>query len=924
MATNNKNVIAYLIDMEDRVSKKLEDVQKEADKSRKAFDKLRKKQEEQRQASERQAKALASLRTGFKAAAAAAAVLGAGFAAFGKSAIDATADMETYQAQLEVLLGSADAARERLEKLFEIGSSTPFELDQIVAAEQRLVSFGANADEMRGGVMDLVGALGGDLPSAALAVGKSFAAGRGASDGLRESYALLFQDVTRRAEALGGSDDINNWRNSIIAALNDVNGVVAGGTAKLAATFKGQLSNVSDQWFKFKKQVGDAGLFDYAKLGIKELIDGLNTGNKRGQQLAEMLSMSLIDALDATVRVFGVLATTVTGFAVAIKAVAWEFETFIYNIRAANVALYEMFPLLESVSLIPGIDLGPGLEESRKALDRSAESLREYKQEMDVLTGTFMRFGRVGETMDEVREKFQQMQQMVTGFDFDFGEGPLMPEFRGATEGQGTVLADQPVPVVVTGGGGGGGAGGGKSAEKSEAEKLSDQFMKDLARSTEKARDSVERLTDKQLSESERLKKEIDKLTDSMVKTANKAAALGIDLGGPEMTARFDAFQAEIEATADAYEAALKKEAEAGLKAAEAALRAASAMDEQAKQTVTMSTIVGNAMGELSAAMQTGGLSLLSALPDKTKKDPVTGETTGVNFAALGGGAASLIGFGMQGDQAYEQEVATKAEQAAKDRQDAMKTRRKAMQDEGFSEAEIEAAGLGKEAIAEAGEVTDEDEEAAKEDTDRGEVMADMVTGMVEGIIEGLKALLQGLPEILKELIPMLLIDLPTALIDMIPAFIEELIPVLITDLPAALVKMVFKLIPKIMVMLVKVLFQAIPKAIAKWWHTVTAWLADLFSFGFQTGGYVPKTQQYLLHQGERVIPASGASTGTAAKGLGAFTGGMGGGPSVVVNTNVVDPDSLLGLSRLINQEMGALGRATVPIWGEAAPMTSL
>ena len=127
---------------------------------------------------------------------------------------------------------------------------------------------------------------------------------------------------------------------------------------------------------------------------------------------------------------------------------------------------------------------------------------------------------------------------------------------------------------------------------------------------------------------------------------------------------------------------------------------------------------------------------------------------------------------------------------------------------------------------------------------------------------------------------------------------------------------MVIKLNPRFLIMFFSDLPKAVIKGLAKWWSNVWAAITDFFSFGFQTGGYVPKTSSYLLHQGERVVPASGAGSGTASKGLGSF--GMGS-KSLVVNTQVVHPDSIHQLGSLIDDELGAHGRATVPLWGSSS-----
>jgi hypothetical protein len=203
--------------------------------------------------------------------------------------------------------------------------------------------------------------------------------------------------------------------------------------------------------------------------------------------------------------------------------------------------------------------------------------------------------------------------------------------------------------------------------------------------------------------------------------------------------------------------------------------------------------------------------------------------------------------------------------------------------------------------------------------------MAEQVEAVIQGIIDGVTNIIRGLPEILSTLIPMLLIDLPTALIEAIPELIEQLIPVLIFELPKALLMMIWKLVPMILKLLFKDLwvsmFKGFVKGFKNVWGAIKKFFKSVLSFGIlQTGGYVPKTGMNLLHQGERVVPATGAGSQTATKGLQAFTGTPG--PNLTVNTNVVDPNSIGALGRLIDAELGAFGRSTVPIFGDNEPTT--
>ena len=118
-------------------------------------------------------------------------------------------------------------------------------------------------------------------------------------------------------------------------------------------------------------------------------------------------------------------------------------------------------------------------------------------------------------------------------------------------------------------------------------------------------------------------------------------------------------------------------------------------------------------------------------------------------------------------------------------------------------------------------------------------------------------------------------------------------------------------------------IIMGVGKSWGKVWGQITKFFKSVLSFGiFQTGGYVPKTQMALLHQGERVIPATGAGSQTATRGLAAFSTGAG--PSLTVNTNVVSPDTIPELGRLIDSSLGAFGRETNPLFGESSAVTSL
>jgi hypothetical protein len=67
---------------------------------------------------------------------------------------------------------------------------------------------------------------------------------------------------------------------------------------------------------------------------------------------------------------------------------------------------------------------------------------------------------------------------------------------------------------------------------------------------------------------------------------------------------------------------------------------------------------------------------------------------------------------------------------------------------------------------------------------------------------------------------------------------------------------------------------------------------------GFATGGYVPSTRAYMLHEGERVVPPTGAGTQTAMRGMG------GSGPVINVGPVLGGPAGAHDLIRFLNQHL--------------------
>lgn len=103
-------------------------------------------------------------------------IVGGAIGGIADAMIGGNAEFERYQTQFGVLLGSTDAAKERLAQLAKFGASTPFELPELVKADKVLTSFGIHSEDMLTIVGDVAAGTGASFEDMALLMGK-FSAG---------------------------------------------------------------------------------------------------------------------------------------------------------------------------------------------------------------------------------------------------------------------------------------------------------------------------------------------------------------------------------------------------------------------------------------------------------------------------------------------------------------------------------------------------------------------------------------------------------------------------------------------------------------------------------------------------------------------------------------------------------------------------
>jgi len=203
--------------------------------------------------------------------------------------IGGNAQFETYQTQFGVLLGSAQAAKDRLAELAQFGASTPFELPQVVEADKILQSFGLHAAdtaakfgmsgaEIRTIAGDVASGTGASFTEIANYLGKF-------SSGATGEALARFQElgIVTKAELAGmgvafdkaGSmtTPVNDAMDILLVAMKDKFG---GMMAAQSSTFEGMVSNLMD-WKSQAMRIAGEPIFNALKDQLAGLLQILNS-----------------------------------------------------------------------------------------------------------------------------------------------------------------------------------------------------------------------------------------------------------------------------------------------------------------------------------------------------------------------------------------------------------------------------------------------------------------------------------------------------------------------------------------------------------------------------------------------------------------------------------------------------------------------
>jgi hypothetical protein len=255
---------------------------------------------------------------------------------------------------------SSELAEEKLRALSDFAARAPFELPAIIEAGVTLEAFGAKAENLIQPLGDLAAFMGLDIVEASQAFGRAFAAGAGAADILRERGVLTLIKLQTGIEDLTKLT-LPEFREAMLEAMTDPGGKIFGATERLAETFTGQVSMMSDAIFRLKTVVGDALLPAMKELVTNRIVPLINRiiewfqANEQiiRQRFEEAIKKILTVIKELTLAVTSVTKSTVFWLTENKKLVASLTKLLVAGLVAAKVI--SLAQAVKELSIVIGV-----------------------------------------------------------------------------------------------------------------------------------------------------------------------------------------------------------------------------------------------------------------------------------------------------------------------------------------------------------------------------------------------------------------------------------------------------------------------------------------------------------------------------------------------------------------------------------------
>lgn len=209
-----------------------------------------------------------------------AAVGAAVFGAIGGFAIRGAAQMETFTAQWEVLLGSTELAKTRMDELRRFAATTPFEIPEVIQASRVLQIFGgdvlATGDNLRM-VGDIAAGVGQPFNDVAMWVGRMYDAIESGTP-FGEAAMRLQEMGAMSGETRRDIEELAQQVSDGAITMEEAWARVGGEFEQFGGLMERQSLTLAGQWSNLMDGLGQmmAGIGEVFMPMVKDAVDGIN------------------------------------------------------------------------------------------------------------------------------------------------------------------------------------------------------------------------------------------------------------------------------------------------------------------------------------------------------------------------------------------------------------------------------------------------------------------------------------------------------------------------------------------------------------------------------------------------------------------------------------------------------------------------
>lgn len=178
----------------------------------------------------------------------------------GKDSIDANAEVEQFSVALQTMLGNKQEANTRMREYMDIAAKTPFELQQVVDAGNKLQALGRYSRENLTMLGDLAAATSKPIDQVMGAYAKLASGQKGLAVDMFRDLLITTKDwqeatgkgIKSNGELLASTEEMISALPKILAKKG-----FAGMMAAQSKTVTGQISNMRDAFFQLQAAIGE-------------------------------------------------------------------------------------------------------------------------------------------------------------------------------------------------------------------------------------------------------------------------------------------------------------------------------------------------------------------------------------------------------------------------------------------------------------------------------------------------------------------------------------------------------------------------------------------------------------------------------------------------------------------------------------------